>query len=79
MGHLVFRGGFPGTGWAMSSTAASALERAAERARRRIDLELAKALVEKHLVYEITAETTPWVSVLFHVSSGGLLNNQVFR
>ena len=51
----------------MVSAADAALQRAAERARRRADLEVALAIVQRRLGYEIDTEhhdLFPWVSVL---------------
>lgn len=48
----------------MAKSASDALQRAADRAKRRADLEVAKIIVERNLGYEIDENTVPWVSVL---------------
>lgn len=54
--HLVAVGG-------MARSAADALQRAADRAKRRAELEVAKIRVEKTLGYEIDENQFPWVSL----------------
>ena len=51
----------------MAKTVADAMQRAADRARRRVDLENAKIILERTLGYEIDAAQWPWLSVLSHV------------
>ena len=51
----------------MVSAADVALQRAADRARRRVDLEVALARIQREVGYEIATEyheLFPWVSVL---------------
>ena len=49
---------------AMTNSAMDALNRAATRAQRRADLEVAKMLVERHLGYEIGETQFGWLSLL---------------
>lgn len=48
----------------MAPTAADALQKAAERARRRVDLEIALERTRRALGYDILPEQFPWVEVL---------------
>eukprot|EP00435_Cladocopium_sp_Y103_P017831 s1292_g4.t1 len=48
----------------MSKTAVEALQRAAERSKRRAELEVAKMVIERHLGYEIAETQFAWLSVL---------------
>jgi len=50
----------------MAVTASEALARAASRAQRRVELEIAKDTVERFVGYELFEEHVPWVSVLSH-------------
>ena len=50
----------------MAVTASEALARAAERAQRRVELEIAKETIERFVGYEVFEEQIPWVSVLSH-------------
>ena len=45
----------------------AALQRGAERAQRRVELENAVCKIERIYDYEVTPEHYPWVSVLSHV------------
>ena len=53
----------------MARTVSDALHKAAERARRRVELEVAKNLMERSLGYEIADAQFEWISVLSHVFS----------
>ena len=60
-----------GTGWGVSlnmvATAAEALQLAAARAQRRVELEKAKDTVDRFVGYEVGEDQAPWVSVLSRV------------
>ena len=49
------------------ASVAYALERAAQRSRRRVDLEVAKHIIQQSVGYEIAEEQFEWMSVLSHV------------
>lgn len=49
---------------AMSTHVVGALQRAAERSKRRAELEVAKMVIERHLGYEIAESQFAWLSVL---------------
>lgn len=51
----------------MAKTVADAMQRAADRARRSVELENAKIIIERTLGYEIDAAQWPWLFVLSHV------------
>ena len=48
----------------MVSAVDAALQKAAARSKRRVELEVAKLMIERHFGYELAPEQFPWVSVL---------------
>ena len=56
----------------MATAADEALRKAAERAKRRVEIEVAKNITGWHLGYELAPEQFPWVSLSMPYYIGGL-------